>query len=135
MPISGLSHITFVVRDLVRSAELWQRGLGATEIYDSGARGYSLAPEKFFMLGGVWIAIMLGEPAARSYRHVAFEVEEADLPEFEGKLRELGVEIRPARSRVQGEGKSLYFYDYDNNLIELHAGTLTERLRRYADDA
>jgi hypothetical protein len=33
---------------------------------------------------------------------------------------------------VEGEGMSLYFYDYDNNLFELHTGTLEQRLARYA---
>ncbi|MFZ5563799.1 MAG: hypothetical protein ACOZBW_07070 [Thermodesulfobacteriota bacterium] len=32
----------------------------------------------------------------------------------------------------QGEGDSLYFYDFDNQLIELHTGTLNERLNAYA---
>ncbi|EIW18957.1 lactoylglutathione lyase-like lyase [Pelosinus fermentans DSM 17108] len=32
---------------------------------------------------------------------------------------------------MEGEGRSLYFYDYDNHLFELHTGTLTERLKRY----
>jgi catechol 2,3-dioxygenase-like lactoylglutathione lyase family enzyme len=75
---------------------------------------------------------MEGEPTERSYRHVAFDVDEADLPRYEERLRALGAEIRPPRPRVSGEGLSLYFYDYDNNLFELHAGTLEQRLTRYA---
>jgi fosfomycin resistance protein FosX len=132
MPVSGLSHVTLIVRDLERTARLWRQGLGAQEVYDSGAHGFSHSPEKFFILGGVWVAIMQGEAAERSYRHVAFKVQAAELPDFERKLRALGAEVKPARPRVEGEGESLYFYDHDNNLIELHAGTLEERLRRYA---
>jgi hypothetical protein len=44
----------------------------------------------------------------------------------------MGLEIRPPRRRVPGEGRSLYFYDDDNHLFELHTGTLAERLERYA---
>jgi fosfomycin resistance protein FosX len=135
MPISGISHITFVVRNLERTAVLWRQALGAEEVYDSGARSFSQSPEKFFLVGGVWVAVMQGEPAERSYRHVAFEVQASELPDFERKLRALGAQIKPARKRVKGEGESLYFYDYDNNLIELHAGTLAERLRHYASAA
>ena len=89
-------------------ATLLCQGLGAEEVYDSGARTFSVAREKFFVLGGVWLAAMQGEPAQRSYRHVAFRVAAAELPRFEAKLRSLGVEVAPARPRVEGEGQSLY---------------------------
>jgi len=42
-------------------------------------------------------------------------------------------EIRPPRSRVAGEGASLYLYDFDNHLFELHTGTLEQRLARYRE--
>ena len=70
-------------------------------------------------------------PVDRSYRHVAFKVDAAELPELERRLRSLGVEIQPSRPRVEAEGQSLYFYDFDNNLFELHTGTLEQRLERY----
>lgn len=132
MPITGLSHVTLMVSDLERAARLWVDALGATQVYDSGERAYSLSEERFFVLGGVWVALMKGEPGARSYRHVAFQADAQDIAAYERKLRELEVEIRPARPRVEGEGVSLYFYDYDNNLLELHSGSLQERLARYA---
>ena len=132
MAIQGISHITFIVRDLERTSRLLREGLGAEELYDSSARNFSVAREKFFTLGGVWLAALEGEPSERSYRHVAFKVPEGDLVQYEARLRALGAEIRPPRSRVTGEGESLYFYDFDNNLFELHTGTLDERLARYA---
>jgi len=130
--VQGISHITFIVRDLERMSRLLCEGLGAEEVYDSGARTFSVAPEKFFVLGGVWLAAMEGQPAQRSYRHVAFRVDAGELPAFEARLRSLGVEVAPPRPRVDGEGRSLYFYDFDDNLFELHAGTLEQRLARYA---
>ena len=132
MPISALSHVTLIVSNLELSAQLWREGLGATEVYDSSNNNFSVSQEKFFLLGDVWVALMQGEPAARSYRHVAFHAPETELREFEHRLRALGAEIRPPRPRVRGEGLSLYFYDYDDNLLELHSGTLEERLRAYA---
>lgn len=135
MPVTALSHVTLIVSDLERSARLWSEGLGATEVYDSAGKNFSLSQEKFFVLGGVWIALMQGEPAARSYRHVAFHVPETELPGFEGRLRALGAELLPPRPRVEGEGLSLYFYDHDNNLLELHSGTLEDRLHAYAREA
>jgi fosfomycin resistance protein FosX len=131
MTVQGVSHLTFVVRDLERMSRFLCEGLGAEEVYDSATKNFSLSREKFFVLGGVWIAAMEGQPSERSYRHVAFKADDADLPSIEARLRSLGVEIRPPRQRVEGEGNSLYFYDFDNNLFELHTGTLEQRLERY----
>lgn len=130
--MQGISHLTFIVRDLDRMAALLCQGLGAREVYDSGDRGHSLSPEKFFLLGGTWIAAMQGDPpAARSYQHVAFSVNESELPDYAARLSALGVEMQPPRRRIEGEGQSLYFYDFDNHLFELHAGTLEQRLAAY----
>jgi len=109
-------------------------GLGGREVYDSKARNFSLSREKFFLIGGTWIVAMEGTPLAeRSYQHLAFKIPEEKLPEVEQRLRALGVEIRAPRPRVEGEGVSLYFYDFDNHLFELHTGTLEQRLQRYAE--
>jgi catechol 2,3-dioxygenase-like lactoylglutathione lyase family enzyme len=113
-------------------ARLLCEGLGAVEVYDSAGRNFSHSREKFFILGGVWLAAMEGKPTDRSYRHVAFKVDAKELPAFEAKLRTLGAEVEPSRPRVEGEGESLYFHDFDNNLFELHTGTLQQRLERYA---
>ena len=130
--MEGISHITFIVRNLERMATFLCAGLGAREVYDSAGQNHSLSREKFFLLGGVWIAAMEGDPPAdRSYQHVAFRVSESDLPVYQANLQALGVEIRPPRSRIDGEGLSLYFYDFDNHLFELHSGTLEQRLARY----
>ncbi len=75
--IEGSSHITFVVRDLERTADLFETDFDAE------------------------------------------------------KIRACGLEVEEGRSRVKGEGRSLYFHDYDNHLFELHSGTLDERLTRY----
>lgn len=133
MQIQGISHITFVVKDLERMALFLCEGLGAKEVYDSKAKNYSISKEKFFLLGELWIAAMEGEsPRERTYRHLALKVDEADLDKYEAKLKDMGVEIKPPRDRVDGEGRSLYFYDFDNHLFELHTGTLEQRLRHYS---
>ena len=133
MQVQGISHITFIVRDLERMRTFLCDGLGAEEVYDSRAKNYSLSREKFFILGGVWLAAMEGvPPAERTYRHLAFKVSEEELPEFEARIRSIGVDVKEPRPRVEGEGRSLYFYDFDNHMFELHTGTLEERLKRYA---
>ncbi|WYK18740.1 FosX/FosE/FosI family fosfomycin resistance thiol transferase [Roseovarius sp. W115] len=96
-------------------------------------RRLSLSREKFLSAGGLWIAVMEGPSLSeRSYNHVAFKVSEAVLEEATQKAERLGLDIRAPRPRVPGEGRSLYFYDEDNHLFELHTGTLEERLERYA---
>ena len=131
--MQGLSHITFIVRDLERMATFLCEGLGATEVYDSSPKNFSISREKFFLLGGVWIAAMQGDPPAeRSYQHTAFKISKREIAAFKDRLLSLGVEIKTPRDRVEGEGESLYFYDFDNHLFELHTGTLEERLRRYS---
>lgn len=130
--MKGVSHLTFLAHDLSRMARFLCDGLGAREVYDSGERTFSIAKEKFFLLGGIWIAVMEGEsPRERSYQHVAFAVAEADLPGYRSRLEALGVEFLPPRARVEGEGNSLYFHDFDNHLFELHSGSLEQRLRSY----
>lgn len=137
--IRGLSHITFVVRDLDRMEEILSALLGARKVYDSGDDTFSLSRERFFLVGEdggeIWIAVMEGEPLpARSYNHVAFRIDEADYDSCLQRVAGLGLDMREGRARVEGEGRSIYFHDDDNHLFELHTGTLDERLRRYARD-
>jgi hypothetical protein len=107
-------------------------GLGAKEVYDGSKKNFSLSREKFFLLGDVWLAVMEGEPPSeKSYQHVAFKVLKSDLPEYINRLKKLWVEMKPPRDRIYGEGESLYFYDFENHLFELHCGTLEERLASY----
>ena len=132
--IEGISHVTFVVRDLDRMADLLVAVLGAEEVYSSGEATFSISREKFFLVGGVWIAIMEGEPLpGKTYNHVAFKIAEEDYDAYAERVRSTGVEMREGRSRVEGEGRSLYFYDHDNHLFELHTGTLERRLARYRE--
>ena len=135
MTVEGISHITFIVHDLDKMTALITGVLGGEEVYASGDATFSISREKFFVLGGHWIAVMEGEPLKeRSYNHVALKVAEEDLPRYRAAIEKLGLEIKPPRARVSGEGQSLYFYDFDNHLFELHTGTLDERLARYRQD-
>ena len=130
--IESISHITFIVKDVQRSADFLQFVFDAEEIYDSSEKNYSVAYEKFFLIGGTWIAIMEGDSIPeRSYNHIAFKIPEADLDNYVRKIQKAGLEIIEGRKRIEGEARSVYFYDYDNHLFELHTGTLAERLSSY----
>jgi fosfomycin resistance protein FosX len=135
--MEGLSHITFIARDLDRMEKILVSVLGARKVYDSGDNTFSIARERFFLAGEepapIWLAIMEGESLpTRTYNHVAFKISEADYPACLERVLALGLEVREGRSRVEGEGRSIYFHDHDNHLFELHTGTLAERLQRYA---
>lgn len=130
--------MTFVVRDLDRMETILTGVLGARKVYDSGDETFSLSRERFFLVGDgpepVWIAAMEGgAPGPRSYDHVAFRIAADDYETYLRRVRDLGLELREGRPRVPGEGRSIYFYDDDNHLFELHTGTLGERLKRYAE--
>ncbi|MEO0978753.1 MAG: FosX/FosE/FosI family fosfomycin resistance hydrolase [Pseudomonadota bacterium] len=128
----NLSHLTFVVSDLERMSALLKNVLNAEEVYSSGDDTFSLSPEKFFLIGDVWVAIMQGEPLpGRSYNHVAFKIEEDEFDQRLSEIEQLGLDVKPPRPRVEGEGRSIYFYDNDNHLFELHTGTLDMRLEHY----
>ncbi|EEO6605160.1 TPA: fosfomycin resistance hydrolase FosX [Listeria monocytogenes] len=130
--ISGLSHITLIVKDLNKTTAFLQNIFNAEEIYSSGDKTFSLSKEKFFLIAGLWICIMEGDSLQeRTYNHIAFQIQSEEVDEYTELIKALGVEMKPERPRVQGEGRSIYFYDFDNHLFELHAGTLEERLKRY----
>jgi fosfomycin resistance protein FosX len=130
--IEGVSHITFVVKDLERTTKLFKDLFAAKEVYYSGDKTHSISKERFFMIGGQWIAMMENNDIVnRTYHHVAFKINEGDLDRYLNKIKEYSLEMKPPRPRIKGEGYSIYFYDYDNNLFELHTGTLEERLSSY----
>ena len=131
--IEGVSHITYIVRDLDRMTRFLTTVFDAEEVYASGDETFSISREKFFLIGGVWIAIMEGDPLPeKTYNHTAFKIPDEQFEEYVRRVASLGVDMREARPRVPGEGRSVYFYDYDNHLFELHTGTLRARLERYA---
>ncbi len=130
--IESISHITLIVRDVRRTTDLFRSIFNAEEVYDSSKKNFSTSYEKFFIIAGNWFAVMEGEPLSeRSYNHIAFKVPENEFDDYALKIEQLGVDIDPGRTRVEGEARSIYFYDYDNHLFELHTGTLSERLSRY----
>ena len=132
--IDGLSHITFIVSDLDKMEVILMKVLDAKKIYDSGDRTYSLSKERFFNIGGIWVATMEGEPLRdKTYNHVAFKMAVEDYDKKLQRIQALGLEVREGWSRVDGEGRSIYFYDFDNHMFELHSGTLQERLRCYSE--
>ena len=63
---------------------------------------------------------------------MAFKILPAEYRDRLRRINALGLKVREGRTRVEGEGQSIYFYDYDNHMFELHSGTLEQRLERYS---
>ncbi len=130
--IKGISHITFIVHDIEKSTMIFKKVFSAEIVYDSGDHTFSLSKERFFQIGDLWIVVMQGEPLPeKTYNHIAFHITESDYEGYKERIKAMRLEMREPRKRVEGEGRSLYFYDYDNHLFELHMGTLSERLKAY----
>lgn len=131
--IESLSHITLIVKDIEKTARFLNEVFDAKEIYCSNGKNFSISDEKFFIIGGTWIAVMKGEPLReRSYNHIAFKIPAAEFEQYLSRIKELGLEMKQGRERVKGEAQSIYFYDYDNHLFEIHTGTLKTRLKQYS---
>lgn len=129
--ISGISHITFIVGDLDKATIFFEEIFEAKEVYYSGENYFSVSKEKFFLINNLWIAVMEGNQIERSYNHIAFKIDELDYEMYLNRIEKLGLEIKKGRSRDMEEGRSIYFYDYDNHLFELHTGTIENRLLYY----
>lgn len=70
--MKGISHITLICKDIVKSAQLFCDLFDAEEIYSSDEHNFSLSREKFLLIDDLWIALMQGNSIERSYNHIAF---------------------------------------------------------------
>lgn len=99
--IEGISHITFIVKNLDKTAHFFQSIFDDEEVYSSSEKTYSLSKEKFFLINGIWIAIMEGDPIKeKSYNHVAFKVASEDFQKYVERVNRMGVEMKEPRNRV-----------------------------------
>lgn len=94
-----------------------------------------IVQEKIFLINHLWIVLMEGNSLKeKTYNHIAFKIKPEDFDQYVKRIKQLGLEIKEGRPRVAAESKSIYFYDFDNHLFELHTGTLEKRLKGYLED-
>ena len=123
--ITGISHITLIVKNMERTASFFEKIFDAREVYASPTA-------KYFLIGNIWIALNMGKSLSeRTYNHIAFAIDDSDFDEYVDRVKNIGAEILEGRGRFDAEGRSIYFYDYDNHLFELHTGSLEKRLASY----
>ena len=123
--IIGISHITLIVADLNQTSLYFERIFGAKIVFSSPTA-------KYILINDLWVALNQGESLSeQTYNHIAFKVHDSDIDDYIKRVQDFGFELIEGRIRSKGEGRSIYFYDYDNHLFELHSGTLSERLDSY----
>ncbi len=123
--IKSISHITFIVENMEKTATFFKKIFNAEELY-------SWKNAKYFLIANTWIALNPWKSLdKKTYNHLAFKVSKKDFLKYEEKIKNLWLEIKKWRKRKEAEAESIYFYDYDNHLFEIHSGTLEERLKEY----
>ncbi|UDI78812.1 FosB/FosD family fosfomycin resistance bacillithiol transferase [Staphylococcus taiwanensis] len=130
--IKALNHICFSVSNLQKSISFYKDILRAKLLVEGNTTAY-------LDLNGIWIALNQEEGIPReeiqySYTHIAFSIEEQEFEDWYSWLEYNKVNILKGRKRDMKDKKSLYFTDPDGHKLELHTGTLQDRLNYYKQD-
>jgi catechol 2,3-dioxygenase-like lactoylglutathione lyase family enzyme len=119
--IIGINHVTLAVKDLERSLAFYSSLLG----FEVRMRKRHSA---YLEEGTLWLALVVDENVRRGplpeYTHLALSVSKEGLPVLKEKLLKAGVVEWQESERAD----SFYFLDPDGHKLELHSGTLAERL-------
>lgn len=126
---SGLNHVTFAVSRLDLSIRFYADllGLKALVRWDHGA---------YLTAGEMWVSLVLDSSATEatnnsSYTHVAFSVPSQNFVALREKLLAHDAEEWQLNA---SPGESFYFLDPDGHKLEIHAGTLSNRLAWLRDN-
>lgn len=116
---NGVNHITIAVSELDRSFDFYVDllKLKPHARWNGGA---------YLTSGELWICLSCDSTSpAGDYSHIAFDVSPEEFDRVAGQLRTARVtEWKDNRS----EGNSVYFLDPDGHKLEIHCGTLQDRL-------
>ena len=129
--IKGINHITYSVSNIAKSIEFYRDILGADILVEGETSAY-------FNLGGIWLALNEEKNIPRneikySYTHIAFTISDNDFEDWYIWLKENEVNILEGRDRDIRDKKSIYFTDLDGHKLELHTGSLEDRLNYYKE--
>ncbi|MEB7040064.1 metallothiol transferase FosB [Staphylococcus gallinarum] len=126
--ILGINHLTFSVQNLNDSVDFYVKNLDAKLLYLEKKTAY-------LELAGIWIALNQEDIPRNeikfSYTHTAFTIKEEEVQFWYNKLTQNNVKILNGRKRHSEERRSIYFEDPDGHKLELHTGTMKERINFY----
>ncbi|MBN6204445.1 FosB/FosD family fosfomycin resistance bacillithiol transferase [Staphylococcus saprophyticus] len=130
--IQSINHVTYSVSDISESINFYKDILKAKILVESDKSAY-------FTLGSLWLALNEEKDIPRneiqySYTHMAFTIEESEFDEWYQWLKDNNVNILDGRIRDVRDEKSIYFTDPDGHKLELHTGTLQDRLNYYKEE-
>ncbi|PTK42695.1 metallothiol transferase FosB, partial [Staphylococcus saprophyticus] len=130
--IQSINHVTYSVSDIKASITFYKDILKANILVESDKTAY-------FTVGGLWLALNEEKDIPRneiaySYTHMAFTIDESEFDEWYQWYKDNNVNILEGRNRDVRDKNSIYFTDPDVHKLELHTGTLQDRLD-YSRDA
>lgn len=120
--VTGVLETALYVDDLDRATRFYQQLFGlSVMVGDERIRALAVCPGQVLLLFKRGASLVREQSPAHDGSgplHLAFSIPESEYSAWEARLQQMGVAIEAAKKWQEG-GRSLYFRDPDNHLLEL----------------